>query len=187
MNTIPLLGIEIHHPDGHQILPPKPNPTPSPESVTSRVNLIVSTTLPSHKGRIARAKVATPGLDGEFLFEPDQGTLDHGLTTLESVVTARRGEVLLPIDNYSGTTLHLKAGEKLGTLRSLPLDPPLPDTTPSTNAPVKAIVPTLDRSKKLLDVLQPPLDKLSPEEGEQLTAVICEFADVFALDDTELG
>ena len=103
------------------------------------------------------------------------------------MVTARGGEVLLPIDNYSGTTLHLEAGEELGTLRSLPLDPPLPDTTPSTNAPVKAIVPTPDCSKKLLDVLQPPLDKLSPEEGEQLTAVICEFADVFALDDTELG
>jgi len=41
--------------------------------------------------------------------------------------------------------------------------------------------------KELLGVLQPQLDKLSPEEGEQLTADICEFADVFALVDTELG
>lgn len=107
---------------------------------------------------------------------------------MESVITARGGEVLLPIDNYSGTTLHVNASEELGTLRSLPSGPPiLPDTTRSTNASVKVIVSTPDRCEKLLDVLQPPLNKLAPEEGEQLTAIICEFADVFALHDTELG
>ena len=35
--------------------------------------------------------------------------------------------------------------------------------------------------------LQLPLDKLSPLESKQLKTVICEFSDVIALDDTELG
>lgn len=92
-------------------------------------------------------------------------TLHHGLTTLESVVTVRGGEFLLPVDNYSGMILHIDAGEELGTLRALPSNPPvLPGTTPSTNAPVKAIVPTPGHLKELLGVLQPPADKLSPKK-----------------------
>lgn len=57
----------------------------------------------------------------------------------------------------------------------------------STNAAVTTLISTPDRCAKLLEVLQLPLDRLSSEEGKQLTAVICEFADVFAYDDTELG
>lgn len=139
-----------------------------------------------------RAKVASPDVplsDGEFLFEPSPGMLgDRGLTTWESVVTARGGEVLLPIDNYSGTTLRISAGEELGTLRALPVDPPISSgATPGTSAAVNTVVSTSGRCKDLLNILQLPLDKLCPEEEEQLTAAICKFADVFALEDTELG
>ena len=116
----PSSEFRIHHHNGHQILPLKPNLTPSPEPATSSVTLTVSMALPSRKGWVVQANVAIPDLDGEFLFKPNQETLDHGLTTLESVVTARGGEVLLPVDNYSERTLHIDAGEELGTLRSLP-------------------------------------------------------------------
>ena len=96
MNAIPLLGIQIHHSDGHQVLLPKSNQTHASECTTSRVNLIMSTVLPSHKGRVVRAQVAIPDvplLDGEFLFEPSPGMLeDCGLTAWESVVTAREAK-----------------------------------------------------------------------------------------------
>ena len=57
------------------------------------------------------------------------------------------------------------------------------------------VVPTPGRLKELLGVLQPPLDKLSPEDNlskggcpnVMSLPVICEFADVFTLVDTELG
>lgn len=58
MNAIPLLGVQIHHHDGHQILPLKPNWTPSPEPAMSSVNLIV--------GHKVRAQITTPDLNGEY-------------------------------------------------------------------------------------------------------------------------
>lgn len=110
MNAIPLLGIHVQHCDGQQILPPKLNTC---TSSTSSVNLIMSIALPSHKGRVVRAKITSndvPITDGEFLFEPNQEAMgDHGLTALESVVIAKGGEVLVPIENHSGTTLHMKS------------------------------------------------------------------------------
>lgn len=116
-----------------------------------------------HTRAVVRAQVASPDVplsDGEFLFEPSPGMLEYcGLTAWESVVTARGGEVLLPIDNYSGTTLRIGAGEELGTLRALPAEPPITSgATPGTSAAVNTVVSTSDRCTDLLNVLQLPLD-----------------------------
>ena len=61
------------------------------------------------------------------------------------------------------------------------------DPLPSTTAVVKTTAASPERLRRLLGELQLPFDKLSTEEGEQLKATICEFSDVFALDDMELG
>ena len=143
MNAIPLLGIQ--HSDGCLILPLKVNPTDPPESATSRVNFIMPTALPSHKDHVVRAKFTSPDvplLDGEFLFEPNQKTLgDRSLTALESVVTARGGEVFLLIENYSGITRHINTGEELATLRFIPQDHTTSsDAIQSANLAIKTIV-----------------------------------------------
>jgi HPt (histidine-containing phosphotransfer) domain-containing protein len=57
----------------------------------------------------------------------------------------------------------------------------------SNTLSVKAMKPLSERLQKLLQVLHLPLDQISPEECEQLTALISEFSDVFGLDDSELG
>ena len=62
-----------------------------------------------------------------------------------------------------------------------------PDQLSSSNAPVKAIVDTTERLAKLSTALNLPIDKL-PEEGViELRALLSEFPDVFAPDNSELG
>jgi len=43
-----------------------------------------------------------------------------------------------------------------------------------------------ERAEKLMEALRLPVDRFSESEAEQLHDLICEFSDVFALDDFEL-
>ena len=85
-------------------------------------------------------------------------------------------------------TAHLDAGEEIGMLRPLDL-PPLcrEDTLPSSTAILKTTAQSPEGLERLLRELKLHLYKLSPEVGQQLKTAICDFSDVFALDDMELG
>ena len=158
--------------------------------------------LPTQKGCILRAKVAcanAPTTCQDYPFEPNHHMLaDYEVTAVESVVVMEKGEILLPLENHTGNMLHLEAGVELGTVRNVDVPEPVDDGGQctadncaqhlmSTTSTVKMITPSPERIKKLLPVLCLPLEKLTPEESDQLKALILEFSDVFALDDSELG
>ena len=181
--------------NGTQILPSGQKPDNPTKPAVSKVSLLTSAVVLSHKGCALPAVATNPGValsDGDFLFEPNQKALrSRGLSALECLVTAEGGKVFLPVENFQEFTAHLDAGEEIGMLRPLDL-PPLccEDTThtlPSSTAVVKTTAPSPERLERLLRELQLPLDKLTPEEGEQLKAGISDFSDEFALDDMELG
>ena len=197
MNALPFLGIEVRDSNGIQLLPTEPKSDDAPKPVASQISLLTSAVVPSHKGRVLHAKATSPDaviLDGDFLFEPNQKALGScGLSASECLVTAEGGKVSLPIENFQEFTAQLDAGEEIGMLRPLDSPPSLCENTstvdplPSTTAVVKTTAASPERLGRLLGELQLPFDKLSPEEGEQLKATVCEFSDVFALDDMELG
>ena len=194
MNALPLLGIEVRQSNGTLILPSELKPGNSSRTTISRISLLTSAVVPSHKGCVVHAEICNPDMalsDGDFLFEPNQKVLgSRGLSALECLVTVEQGKVSLPVDNFQEFTAHLDAGEEIGVLR--PCDSSLISShstspPPSTAAVVKTMDPPPERMSRLLQELQLPFDKLSAEEGEQLQAAIYEFSDVFAVDDTELG
>ena len=94
--------------------------------------------------------------------------------------------------NYQEMTTHIEAAITLGTVRSIvatmlnELQCPCSLTTGNI-ASVKAIVCTPKRIKMLLTQVSLPTQQLSSEETTRLKALIVEFADVFTLDDSELG
>ena len=194
MNAIPLLGIEVKHSDGEPILVLDQNtPTES-----ARVNLVGAVSIPAQKGKIVRSRISSPESDfndRDVLFEPNHKILDIlGINVTESLVTLKSGEIVLPVENHHGNTVHLDADVELGSVRCSNSmlersDQPVQDRekTISSNAPVQAESYPTSRIEKLLQILCHPLEKLSAEENEQLKALLVEFSDVFALDDTELG
>ena len=101
----------------------------------------------------------------------------RGLSALECLVTAEGGKVFLPVENFQEFTAHLDAGEEMGMLRPLGSPPSCcEDTTPtlpSTTATVKTTPPSPEQLERLLKELKLPVDKLSPEEEEELKAVMC--------------
>ena len=187
MNALPLLGIEVRLSNGTQILPSEQKPDNPTKPAVSKVSLLTSAVIPSHEGCALPAVATNPSValsDGDFLFEPNQKALgSRGLSALECLVTAEGGKVFLPVENSQVFTAHLDAGEEIGMLRPLDL-PPLcceetTHTLPNSTAVVKTTAQSPERLKRLLRELKLPLDKLSPEEGEQLKAAICDFSDVF--------
>ena len=130
-----------------------------------------------------------------MLFEPKHDLLAPlGVNASECVVTVTEdGEVLLPVNNYQGITAHMEAGMQLGTVRSVEIVTSTGEIltesskTTSSNAPLKAVECTPGRIEQVCAELNLPLDTLSPSEATELKALVTEFSDVFALNDSELG
>jgi hypothetical protein len=150
MNALPLLGIEVRLSNGTQILPSEQKLGNHAKPAVSKVSLLTSAVVPSHKGCALPAVATNPDValsDGDFLFEPNQKALgSRGLSSLECLVTAEGGNVFLPVENFEEFTAQLDAGEEIGMLRPLDLPPSCcEDTThtlPSSTAVVKTIAPS---------------------------------------------
>ena len=205
INAIPLLGISVLQQDGKSVLSYASNTSvkdamsthvPSPDEVIT-VSLVNSVTLPAQKGRVLQAKMSSHNSNfSDLLFEPNLDLfMPLGVVACESVVTANKeGNVWLAIHNHQGITAHLEAGMQLGTVKPTevvaePLNSGSQsgDADCSYNASVKALKNTPERLQELSKVLNLPLDMLSSGEASQLNALISEFSDVFALDESELG
>ena len=53
------------------------------------------------------------------LFKPNHKVLDPlGINVTESLVPLRNGEIVLPVENHQGNTIHLDGGVELGYIRS---------------------------------------------------------------------
>ena len=139
--------------------------------------------------------MSAPGaLSGKetLLFEPCREVLDSlGLNVTESLVSIEDGEIVLPVENHQGSTVHVDIGAQLGTVRCNDLVTSEADEVSKEpvgcNAPVLADTTPSDRVEELCQLLCLPIVKLSPEENAQLKDLIVEFHDVFALSDAELG
>ena len=192
MNAISLLGIKVRHCDGEPILFLDEEKLPS--GVVT-VNLICATSIPAQAVRIVRARMSVPGTlcnKKTLIFEPCHEVLDPlRLSALESLVSVEDCEIVLPMENHEGNTVHVGAGVQLGTVRcsdiagNEPIDVPVGPV--SCNAHVLVSTVSAKQVEKLHKSLCLPLVKLSPKQNDQLKNLILEFHDVFALTDVELG
>ena len=96
---------------------------------------------------------------------------------------------MVPVQNFQCVTVHLEAGTRLGTVKSVtvqPLDQCTTDVS-GDGATVGAVKCSSERLEQLYRELNFPLNSLSPDEARRLRRLVGEFSDVFALDDSELG
>ena len=193
MNAIPLLGLQVTHCDDGRPLLTHVDDSTTCTPLKATVCLVSAVALPSRKGCVVRAKISSPELhssEGGLLFEPNYEFADTaGITLLECLVSVQEDEVLIPIENQEGMTTYLEVNVELGSVRALDDVQPVvaPREESSTMSAVKAVTPTPQRLDQLLNALIVPSRRLSTEETQQLKAVITEFSDVFALNDSELG
>ena len=190
-NALFALGVSVSRANGE--------PLKSCGGPQAQVRLIQAATIPSMKGRIVKACVS----DGYFpneqvLFEPRHEALEPlGLNAQESLVTVSDGIALIPLKNYQGVSVKLDEGTPLGMVQQCePVCQVLtePRERPSLSgsqsgglcAHVKALPNTPERYQRLLEALELP-DQLGDDELKQLKELLRESADVFALDDSELG
>lgn len=105
------------------------------------------------------------------------------------------GCMLVPLLNVQGTSARLDKGMEVGvahcmegtsSLRAISERVP-PDTPTGRCAEVTTVLKTPERLEHLKQALGMPHAELSSSQGEELTKLICDFSDVFALCDSELG
>ena len=200
MNAISSLGIHVVRSTGEALLPASQD-----EPLVATVNLLSSITIPSQSGHIVKAQLfqSNAGM-GDLLFEPCHNLLAPlGVSAQESVLSRCDDHtVLVPMENHQGVTVHLDPGTQLGVVKSVqverdmrlvdqlglsdsrPLDPP---QTSSGTAHVQAVKATPERCMKLSAALILPAMELARDEVPMLEALVCKFANVFAVDDSELG
>ena len=124
-------------------------------------------------------------------FEPDKVELRAaGLNTTNCLLTKMpNGHLWLPIENCSSVSSRLTPGVCIGmvspvaeTLRKDDEVPPVPDA-----ACFGVTAQSPGRTQHVMDVLQLTPGSLSPEQFNSLKRLIADNADVFALNDAELG
>ena len=105
----------------------------------------------------------------------------------------------IPVLNYQGITVRLEAGTVLGVASRANLvrmedtiaEPDLQEegqvNVPSRCATMDTLPVTPERVDGILTQLALPMEMLTEQESGELKALVDEFADVFALNDTELG
>ena len=200
MNAISSLGMHVLRANGEPVLPVSSN-----EPMVATVNLLGAIVIPSRSGRIVKAHLSggeTSGCDLLFARNHDQlGLL--GVSVQESVLAKHdNGTVLLPMENYQGMTVHLEAGTHLSVAVPIRAEsgmgvadhpPPegsgKPGVATSLVAQVEATEITPERCAHVTAALKLCDSDLHvpPDEVGMVRGLVCEFADVFALNDSELG
>ena len=176
--------------------------TQEPTVEVAKIRLVHSITLPSQKGRVLEAELEIPRTtESDLFFEPAKELRSLGIVAMQSLLVPENAgtTVFVPIANPQGVTVQLEAGSELGTVTPLELacdeDPVVlteePENSDSRDISMTAAVTVADvdpqRVERVLEALKLSAAKLSAEEEQQLSALITEFADVFAFEDSELG
>ena len=216
MNTLPALGLTILRANGEPLIV-KQESHPS----VAHVRLVEAVTVPSLKGCFLKVQAGccATGLRAvsgtPLLFEPRHNALEPlGIGSHESLVTVLDdGCMMVPIQNYQGTSAFLEAGMEVGCAVSVGdvsevggavsvgdvnevgctsgvsgmSEVDCRDVEVTRCARVDAIVRTPERTKNLLDSLELPCEKLPDDQSQQLTELLSDYSDVFALCDSELG
>ena len=197
MNAISSLGMHVLRANGEPILPVSSN-----EPMVATVNLLRAIIIPSQSGRIVKAHLSGGETSGcDLLFAPNHDQLGPlGVSVQEAVLAKHDGTVLLPMENYQGKTVHLEAGTHLGVAVPIRAEsgigaadhlPPggsgKPGVATSEVAQVEATEITPERCTHVRAALKLSDTDLPPDEVGMVRGLVCEFADVFALNDSELG
>lgn len=195
MNVIPQLGIKLVRDNGEIILPAR-----EADFDVAEVRLVSAVAIPSHHGKVLAATLTQAELSTkDLVFEPGDDMLQSfGVNIHEAVIAPDEDNLVwIPARNYQGVTVNLQAGISLGVARVLDPEQMIEaveheDTKDSNlessqNATVMALPITSERVDEILTQLDLPVDELENAELEELKALVTEFADVFALNDQELG
>ena len=192
MNALPALGFTMLRANGEPLITKsEKNPT------VSMVRLVQGTTIPSLKGSFVKVEMELQGklpLGAPILFEPLHSQLESaGLHSHESLVeVCEDGSVLVPLMNVGGTSASLERGMEVGVIQQVKeFDKRGGDnkgvSEPVLCAQVETLSLSSERVEQVLQALGAPSSKLSKSQKQQLTRVIRNYADVFALNDSELG
>ena len=186
MNAIPALGFSLLSPKG-QILIVRNDSKPK----VSVVRLVQGVTVPSLKGSFVKVKAdGVSVLPGDsLLFEPVNDHLESkGLYSHESLVTIDRdGCMLVPMVNVHGAATRLIEGMEIGYAQPLDVAKTVTPKSQCALVETKAITQTSERLSELKRVLGVDHVTLSEEQRVQLTELITNYSDVFALANSELG
>ena len=157
----------------------------SPESETVVVKLLTATKVPAGHRKLVRAKVDGWFPDSLALFTPV--TKNSELKIADSAVQADdKGCLKLIVENSGCCHMELEEGMRLGTLE----EAEQVDTwkEPEPKALVSAIASSQsNREVNLLEQLDLQINHLSAKQKLQLTNLITNHTDVFALNSQELG
>ena len=189
----------------------KDGSTETPQGV---VRLLQAVRIPARHQKLLRAKIE--GLRGHStaVFEPEPDLAKQmGLSMPESLVEPDGNQwVTLTMENSSFEPTRLMKGRELGRVYPADVVPSEPRMTDGTELAGQAVahmhhglpapdrinleVPvecevepliTIQQNEKLLNMLQIGSDHLTKEQMQHLKTFLCEYRDVFALDNTELG
>lgn len=184
MHALPSLGLSFRRANGEPLIC-KYN-----QSMSACVCLIQTTRVPRRTGKFVEAKVDSSMLPGtHMVFEPEPGVLEsRGLSAQESLLTISPDcRVLVPVQNFQKAPVELKEGMKLGVIETVYQSPEtVQKSEPSVRcAPVR--LGDSGKQKELLACLKLPEHTLTAEQSDQLQKLLKEYADVFALNKSELG
>ena len=168
------------------------------EEPMATVRLLHATRLPARHSRLIRVQAPeSQGADKMQLFEPETENLgQRGLDMAEGVVgVGWGGEMTLVITNYGSAPVHLEEGEVLGKLHVVQMAEKTPaametaEQEEESHSHVAAIQTGSgkERRKQLLEGLSLQDTGMSRGEEQQLTDLVSEFMDIFALCSSELG
>ena len=185
---------------------PTGEPSPPPENtdqatvqvVTAEVKLLRAVKVPARHAKRVTGHTNVPLGEQDLTLDPLQGNLNsEEVKATEALVkVSPQNEVAVLIENYESHPVILEAGTMLGTLHQVQTvnDEKLPEVLSkelnslslSENSKAELLEPS-SRKQQIMKQLDVEWCNTSAEEMAKLTALIEEFADVFALNAMEVG
>jgi len=202
MNVLPRLGLHLVQGDGSPLEVDVVKHTDA--SKVSRVCLVGSTYLPSQKVTVLEAEVKHPfSQDDTLVFEPDWEELEGiGVELPDALLKQQpKGRIFIPAVNPEAISARLEPGLCVGSVThiselelqtcdlqtEIPLEAASSLTAEPAGVNAVGLAQSPERLTRLFDTLRLEQGSVTTEEFEQLKELVRENADVFALDDSELG
>ncbi len=201
MNAAPALGLTFLTAKG-QPLRSQSGEQPEASSTEARVCLTQTVSVPGRKGRFLEAAVHCHFQKGdELLFEPNTNFLkSHGLSAQESLLTVRpHGTILIPMQNFQTSTVRLEEGMEIGQVELLGVSAQ-DDVAQGSKVAIlhvqtgqveehegNSVTNCPERRSRLKELLNLSPGELTPQQLHLVEAQVLDNADLFALDDSELG
>ena len=172
----------------------------SKPSIVGVVRLLHATRVPAHYRKMVRVKAEGWRHTELSLFTPEDVMPD--LVMADAMLQMERGDcATILVENHSDSPMQLEKGMTLGSLEPVEqeevgVETMVPDPG-DEDGEVAALLPSpedgeaetsdQDRMKMLTSQLNPDLEHLTETEQQSLKQLLADYADVFALNPSELG